>query len=67
MFHVNIINHFYNQQRNGKFISWQHLIDLYERDRGKGTGLAIIPKLKYEHLHLSSFSKMRVDLAAQVP
>ena len=27
----------------------------------------IIPKLKYEHVHLTSFSKMRVDLAAQVP
>ena len=30
------------------------------------TGLSLIPKLKYEHLHLTSFSKMRVDLAAQV-
>ncbi|XP_064406741.1 uncharacterized protein LOC135351613 [Halichondria panicea] len=29
-------------------------------------GLALIPKLKYEHVELSSFSKMRVDLAAQV-
>ena len=26
----------------------------------------VIPKLKYEHLKLTSFSKMRVDLAAQV-
>ena len=26
----------------------------------------MIHKLKYEHLHLTSFSKMRVDLAAQV-
>ena len=29
-------------------------------------GLAIVPKLKYEHLFRTSFSKMRVDLAAQV-
>lgn len=29
-------------------------------------GLSLIPKLKYEHLHLTNFSKMRVDLAAQV-
>ena len=28
--------------------------------------LALVPKLKYEHVHLTSFSKMRVDLAAQV-
>lgn len=33
---------------------------------GKASGLAMVPKLKYEHLHLTSFSKMRVDLAAQV-
>ena len=25
-----------------------------------------MPKLKYEHIHLTSFSRMRVDLAAQV-
>jgi len=29
-------------------------------------GLAMVPKLKYEHVNLTSFSKMRVDLAAQV-
>lgn len=53
-------------QRNGKFIKWQHLEKLYEQDRGKASGLAMVPKLKYEHIHLNSFSKMRVDLAAQV-
>ena len=26
----------------------------------------MVPKLKFEHIHLTSFSKMRVDLAAQV-
>ncbi len=26
----------------------------------------MVPKLKYEHIKLTSFSKMRVDLAAQV-
>ena len=29
-------------------------------------GLTLLPKLKYEHINLTSFSKMRVDLAAQV-
>ena len=29
-------------------------------------GLSLLPKLKFEHVHLTSFSKMRVDLAAQV-
>jgi hypothetical protein len=54
---------------NGKDISWGHLEKLYENDKGadrQAPGLAVVPKLKYEHLHLTSFSKMRVDLAAQV-
>ena len=54
------------QQNDGSHISWQHLVALYERDRGKATGLAMVPKLKFEHINLSSFAKMRVDLAAQV-
>ena len=29
-------------------------------------GLSLVPKLKHEHIYLTSFSKMRVDLAAQV-
>ena len=53
-------------QNNGRHISWQHLVSLYESDRGKASGLAMVPKIKYEHVHLTSFSKMRVDLAAQV-
>ena len=43
-----------------------HLMQLYDIDKGKGSGLAMVPKLKYEHIHLTSFSKMRVDFAAQV-
>ena len=42
---------------------------LYYRDAGahrEAAGLALVPKLKYEHIHLTSFSKMRVDLATQV-
>ena len=53
-------------QNNGKSIFWKHLVDLYERDKGKGSGLAMVPKLKFEHLNLTSFAKMRVDLATQV-
>ena len=29
-------------------------------------GLSLVPKLKYEHIYINSFAKMRVDLAAQV-
>ena len=42
---------------------------LYQRNTGALTatpGLSLVPKIKYEHVYLTSFSKMRVDLAAQV-
>eukprot|EP00731_Ephydatia_muelleri_P010173 Em0005g759a len=54
---------------NGQDISWQHLVDLYKAHRGPDCatlGLSILPKLKWEHIELNSYSKMRVDLAAQV-
>ena len=51
---------------NGKRIDWQHLVDLYEEDTLKEEGTCLIPKIKFEHIKLTSFSKMRVDLAAQV-
>ena len=41
---------------------------LYERNCGAATstpGLSLV-KIRYEHLYLTSFSKMRVDLAAEV-
>ena len=53
-------------QNDGSYILWSHLTSPYHRDGGKGSGLCMVPKLKFEHIHLSSFAKMRVDLAAQV-
>ena len=56
-------------QCNGKEILWDHLRELYRKDSGahkNAAGLCLVPKLKYEHVFLTSFSKMRVDLAAQV-
>ena len=43
-------------------------MELYANNRAHATdtGLALVPRLKYEHVHLTSYSKMRVDLAAQV-
>lgn len=43
---------------------WSHVVNLYLKS--STGGLSLVPKLKYEHVYLSSFSKMRVDLAAQV-
>ena len=49
-------------QRKGK---WEHLVEVYEQNRSED-GLVLLPKLRYEHVNLNNFSKMRVDLAAQV-
>ena len=32
----------------------------------KKSGLTLLHKVKWEHIYLTSYSKMRVDLAAQV-
>lgn len=53
-------------QKDGSEILWEHLVALYYRDAGRGTGMAMVQKLKFEHLYLNSFAKMRVDLATQV-
>ena len=48
---------------------WKHLLDLYKNCAGakiSTLGLTLLPRLKYEHVYRTSFSKMRVDLAAQV-
>ena len=46
------------------------MVDLYVQDNDRGRvhpGLRKVPKLKYaKHIDLTSFSKMRADLAAQV-
>ena len=44
-------------------------MQLYQQNAGRVTttpGLSLVPKIKYEHVYLNNFSKMRVDLAAQV-
>ena len=56
-------------QVDGQEISWQHLIQLYEAKMGMvshSNGLALLQKLSIEHIQLTSFSRMRVDLAAEV-
>ena len=56
-------------QINGCDISWLHLVDLYKRHCGvkcSTPGLSIVHKLILEHIQLTSYSKMHVDLAVQV-
>ena len=47
-----------------KIVSWQHIVDFYNIDKGQTIQLA--PKLKDKHLELPPFSAMRMNLAAQV-
>lgn len=43
------------------------MLGLYHLEAsGAAAGMRLVKKLKYEHVYLTSFSKMRVDLAAQV-
>lgn len=56
-------------QYDGKPIKWTHLLHLQEWDRGterNAPGLLLVPKLSFEHLHLTPGLRMRVSLAAQV-
>lgn len=49
---------------NGFYVIWQHIMQLYYQD--VDNGLKVLPKLTYDHIHLNPYSKMRVNLAAQV-
>ena len=39
---------------------------LYKAKENSGQRVHLLHKLKFEHVHLTSFSRMRVDLAPQV-
>ena len=54
---------------NGRKIEWKQLWDIFEKlaaMSAQSQGLTLAPKLKREHLKLTSYLRMRVDLAAQV-
>lgn len=56
-------------QINGKRILWQQLRGLYDAKLSllkRSKGLFLLKKLSKEHLDLTSYSRMRVDLAAEV-
>lgn len=55
-------------QYNGHDIEWSHLCCLYKRNWpiSESPSLAMLHKLKFEHINFTSFSRMTVDLAAQV-
>ena len=45
-------------------VSWQHIVDFYNFDKGQPIQMA--PKLKDRHIELPPFSAMRVNLAAHL-
>ena len=51
--------------KNNGNIMWKLVEDLYYSDIEQG-GLYLNKKLTYEHINLTSFSKMKVYLAAEV-
>ena len=50
--------------KNGQFLLWKYISDLYYSDLE--LGLHQLPKLITEHIILTPFSKINVNLAAQV-
>jgi hypothetical protein len=53
-------------QKDGKHISWTHIVKVYEQNQ-RASGLYYFnKKLRREHVYLNSYSRMRVNLAAQV-
>ncbi|XP_077999383.1 uncharacterized protein LOC144452207 [Glandiceps talaboti] len=50
---------------NGEHIVWKTVEELYKADLERG-GLFLCHKLKYEHIYLTSFARMKVKYATQV-
>ena len=55
----------FNMQKGGQYTIWRQLQDLFRKTHSE-SGLYIGNKLTREHVYLTSYSRMRVDLAAQV-
>ncbi|PFX17055.1 Transposable element P transposase [Stylophora pistillata] len=49
---------------NGQHLLWQHITEIFYQDLDNG--LKLLPRLSYEHVNLTPYSAMRVNLAAQV-
>ena len=49
---------------NGLELIWGHIMDIYNMDQD--SGLHLLPRLSYDHVKLTPYSVMRVNLAAQI-
>ena len=50
--------------KDGQYLLWQHITEIFYQD--VDNGLKLLPRLSYEHVNLTPYSVMRVNLAAQV-
>ena len=48
----------------GFFVLWRHVAQMYYQD--VENCLKLLPRLTFDHINLNAYSKMRVNLAAQV-
>ena len=56
-------------KKNGQLILWKHIRDLRSKlstMASQSSDLTLLPKLKEDHVNLTSYSRMCVDLAAEV-
>ena len=49
---------------DGKYLLWQHIARMYFMDAE--SPLKVLPKITYDHISLTPYSFMRVDLVAQI-
>ena len=57
--------HFIHYTVQWKGYKWNHLKEFYLTITTPGNGLRLVPMLRYEHVDLTTFSKMCLYLASQ--
>lgn len=50
--------------KNGMYLIWQHIVKIWNEDLENR--IKVIPKITYNHIHLTPYTKMTVSYAAQV-
>jgi len=64
---VTFIHRVHNLQKNGQYISWKWIEHLYLTETStECPGIRLCHKLTRDHVWLTSYTRMRVHLAAQV-
>eukprot|EP00794_Sanderia_malayensis_P001641 gene1641-1822_t len=64
LFHSGQGKHSRLMWNDGEYLMWEHISKLYFKDLERD--IKLLPRLSYDHIKLTPFSVMRVNLAAQV-